>query len=121
MPEIETWRDVLDFLTTLAPDQLDQPAQVLPPQFDRDVPVELGPIIFAGTVAELGMVTRGSADNAHHPGAVVLMTDGNPYAADGSIGFDAETGERIWPGGRRIRTGRCKQEGGAHVEAADVT
>lgn len=40
-------------------------------------------------------------DNQHHPRRLVFLADRNGFAADGSIGENLMTGERVFPGGRR--------------------
>lgn len=94
---IRTWGDVLAFLQSLTPEELQQPAQVLPPNPNGDLPTALLPLYAAGTLHALGVDdTRDAVTNSHHPHHVVLCFDWNPFLPDGAIGSDLETGKHIF-------------------------
>ena len=99
------YRELKAVLEKMTEEQLNQQAQVMVPQFDNDKPFPLHPVIDFNTVHhfitppdsdEEQDITRSSIDNEHHPEHFVLLVDYNMYAEDGTIGFDLETGERIY-------------------------
>jgi hypothetical protein len=102
---IETYRELRDILNKMEDGQLNQQIQVMLPQFDRDKPFPLHPVISAGTVkyfvsSEDGVQqdeTRSSVDNKHNPEEFILLVDWNPYDEDGIIAYDLGTGEPIEP------------------------
>jgi hypothetical protein len=105
--DIDTYRDLRDYLNRLTDAQLDQPVQILPHQSDCDRPHELWPGFAIGTVGHFCASdpddpptcwTRSTFDNDHHPESVVILVDGNFFNEDGSIGEDLITGERVFPG-----------------------
>jgi hypothetical protein len=101
--ELETYRDLLAYLGTLGDTQLDQPIQVLDSCSEEPVPLKVVHAIgMVGELCDCGdadppQPTRSTFDNDYHPGSVVLLADGNPFAPDGSIAEDLMTGERIYP------------------------
>lgn len=96
---IETYRDLLNELLKLTPEQLKQKAQFAPYSADGDALLTLQPIIGLGTVAEMDQPTRSSYDNDHHPEDVVLWVDGNGFGVDGCCAWQLDgdqVGEPGW-------------------------
>lgn len=99
-----TYREILDILNAMSEEQLVQPAQVMVSQVDGDKDISLNPVISFQTVGKLVsgetgeeyQKTRSAFDNEHHPDHFVLLVDWNPFAEDGTIGFDLATGERFY-------------------------
>jgi hypothetical protein len=100
-----TYREIKAVLDNMTDAQLDQEAQIMLSQADHDKPFPLHPVIGLNTVHHFVTppdsddeqdLTRSSFDNEHHPESFVLLVDWNMFAEDGTIGFDLETGERIY-------------------------
>ncbi len=99
-----TYRDLKAKLDSMTDEQLDQVAQIMISQADGDKPYPLHQVVDFDTVqrftstpdGEQVDTTRSCVDNEHHPEQFVLLCDWNLYAEDGTIGFDLETGERIY-------------------------
>jgi hypothetical protein len=105
--DIDTYRDLRDYLNQLTDAQLDQPVQILSHQSDCDRPHELWSGFAIGTVGHFCASdpedsrpcrTRSTFDNDHHPESVVILADGNLFNEDGSMGEDLITGDRVFPG-----------------------
>jgi len=105
-----SYRDIKMILDGMTDAQLDQPAQVFMSQADGDKDVPLCPVISFHTIehfvsgAETGeecQKTRSSEDNEHHPEHYVFLADWNPFAEDGAIAYDLETGEAIYGKNRK--------------------
>lgn len=101
-----TYREIKDVLDNMTNEQLEQQAQVFISPVDGDKPIPLHMVIAFKTVKELvtGVetgeqldTTRSSVDNEHHPEEFVFLMDWNPYAEDGAIAYDLESGEPIYP------------------------
>jgi len=95
-----TYRDLLEALENMTEEQLDQQVQTLPVCPDKDKAIPLEPVVSFNTIRFFldDQKTRSSVDNKHYDGDFVLLTDGNMYKEDGTIGFDLITGERLGKG-----------------------
>ncbi len=94
-----TYRQIKYVLDSMSREQLEQPAQVFMSQADGDVAVPLCPVIAFKKIKELVHEedeTRSSVDNEHHPEQFVFLADYNPFAEDGAIAYDLETGEAFY-------------------------
>lgn len=88
-----TWKQLLEQLKKLTPEQLAQNVQIFPPHCTPD-PIKLMPVYGVYTVAELCHdgdevldETRSADDFKHHPEQVVLMSDHCPFSDDGDTYF----------------------------------
>lgn len=88
--ELDTYRDLKNFLNQLTDEQLDQRVQVATydavTQYDKDgkpLPLELA--ISIASVKDLGFnAVRSDVDNKYHAEEIVILTDTNSWAEDGS-------------------------------------
>lgn len=86
-------------LKLLSHRELDQLVQVLFNP-DGEMPAALLPVIIFETVGKLEVENSlSSYDGKHHPEDFVIYVDHNPYARDGSIGYNMLTGKKIYPKG----------------------
>jgi hypothetical protein len=86
--EVSTYDDLYLALGTMSANQREQPIQaVYPPPVDDSLVVPLLPVIYFGTLQELGLdKTKSSADAKHHADHHVLGFDYNMLNDDGTIG-----------------------------------
>ena len=89
--ELETYQDLLNYLTKLSKNKqlkklLSQPIQTVEPS-----PFELKtllPVLAIGSVKEMGFAgCRSATDNKYHEDDLVLLTDHNPFGEKGEIGY----------------------------------
>ncbi len=85
--EVSTYDDLYLALGTMNAIERAQPIQAVHPQpVDGDAVVPLLPVIYFGTLAELGFdKTKSSADAKHHPESFVLGFDYNMLNDDGTV------------------------------------
>jgi hypothetical protein len=94
-----TYRQLRDYLNTLAELELDQTVQLFTPRGTVGAAARLRPVVGAGTVAALCHVdgavvtpTRNAHDFQHHPEQVVLVADLSPFSAEGDRFYTLEPG-----------------------------
>lgn len=99
MTEINTWQDVLEFLSAFTPSELNHPAQIYLSDPDGDKPATLHPVLAIGSADEMfeEEKTRSSIDNKHHGNHLVLLCDHNWFAEDGHVAIDLMTELKIFP------------------------
>ena len=87
--DIVTYHDLLKSLQNLTKKQLSQPVQITDPSYNDDThPCELMQVIAIDTVDAFGFQkVRSSVDNKYHPEEVVLLTDRNSFAEDGTFSY----------------------------------
>lgn len=102
-----TYEDLARFiLEELTPEQQKQKIQIAHTQPDQEKPLFLHSFVCMETVGKLGFdkvhpQVVDNLDGKCHPEHVVIYTDWCWFGADGSIGFDLMTGEKIFPKGAK--------------------
>ena len=78
------WRELLEIISELSEEQLQQEAMVCDHHPMGDYVFPLRPIILVDSVKNAGLTyTRSATDNKHHPEQVIIYTDGNPFGVNG--------------------------------------
>ena len=104
---VSTYKELLEYLQTLTPEQLEQRIMVLPPDVEiggNDEVVDLLPVFAIGSVKSLyedTRETRSADDWNHHPEQIVICTDCNPFDGEGNDAFELvedENGNILWKG-----------------------
>lgn len=94
-----TWRALRDQISAMPPERLDDPVQLIAPS-PNDDPIELAQAIDMNTIGYYSTCTRddgtqyqienysrGVIDNKNHKEHYVLLTDHNPFDAEGNTFF----------------------------------
>lgn len=90
MKELDTYADLLEYLKTLTPEQLQQKVQYAPHSPITEQVLDIQPCIAIGTMDELEFyAARSSTNNRFNPHEIVFLTDYNPFGEDGATGYQS--------------------------------
>lgn len=84
-----TYRELLEALQKLTPEQLEQEAQYVPHHWDGDMALDACPLVAIDTVENFEFEhVRSNTDHKHHPEEIVLLGDCHYFDENGNMWYD---------------------------------